>query len=346
MRESVSRFIAFNATYGDALTVGGSGVDVRGRLPEAIENLPPDYSLYPEIGDRGIGFITRGCPFHCPFCIVPQKEGKPHQVSTLDELLPDGRRKLILLDDNILAHPKALDLLEEMARRDVAVNFTQTLDLRFVDSEKVRLLKRIRCSNLRFTRSVYHFSLNDANNLDEVRKKVALFGLVPKDNAEFICMYGFNTTLAEDVQRFRFLHSLPGAYVFVQQYRPVPGGPPAQLGGFFDDRADEHIDALIRIVFRQNMKSMECYYRWVSKEYARTFGKLHKGLVDTIFKYNNREKKGFYMATLGGLHCRGGFGDGFGTAPPRTSCPARDRRHVLQSRQLDSVGDNQRLQPL
>lgn len=298
---SRNRVGQLQAYYGQALTTGGSGLDVHKRLPREIENLEPDYSLYPELGDCGIGFITRGCPFHCPFCIVPAKEGKPHQVSTLRDLLPEGRKKLILLDDNILAHPMATKFLQEMAAADVAVNFTQTLDLRLVDEEKARLLRQIRCSNLRFTRRVYHFSLNDTGNLEEVRRKYALFGFSPKDNVEFVCMYGFDTTLAEDVERFRFLSTLPGAYVFVQRYQPIPGGPPARLEGYFDEQADEHIDALVRIVFRQNMKSMENYYRWVSREYARTFGRLHRGLVDTIFKYNHREMKGHYMATMGGL---------------------------------------------
>lgn len=69
---------------------------------------------------------------------------------------------------------------------------------------------------------------------------------------------------------------------------------------FFDENADELLDELVRIVFTQNMKSMEVYYRWVSREYARTFGSLHKGLVDTIFRYNNRHRKGRYLATLAG----------------------------------------------
>jgi len=287
--------------YGDALIVGGSGVDIGKRLPEEIEKAPADYGLYPELEDRAIGFLTRGCPFHCPFCIVPRKEGKPRQVCDLEELLPDGRRRLILLDDNLLAHPKAGNFLEEMAVRGLEVNFTQTLDLRLLDQQKVRLLKRIHCSNLRFTRHVYHFSLNDNRNLDELRHKYDMFGFNGKDSVEFICMYGFNTTLVEDVERFRFLRSLPGAYVFVQEYQPIVGGPPANLQDFFDERADELIDELIRIMFTQNMKSMEKYYRWVSKRYAQTFGRLHPGLVDTIFKYNHRQRKGLYLATMAGL---------------------------------------------
>ena len=79
--------------YGDSLIVGGSGVDVRMRLPKEVEQMPADYSLYPELGDRAIGFITRGCPFHCPFCIVPLKEGKNRQVATLDELLTRRKEK-------------------------------------------------------------------------------------------------------------------------------------------------------------------------------------------------------------------------------------------------------------
>lgn len=287
--------------YGNALVVGGSGIDLEKRLPPEIEKLPADYTLYPELGDRAMGFLTRGCPFHCPFCVVPIKEGQPRQVADLDELLLDGRRKLLLLDDNILAHPRAGDFLEEMAVRNLHVNFTQTLDLRLLDDEKVQLLKRIHCSNLRFTRRVMHFSLNDSRNLEEVRRQYQTFDFTRRDNVEFICMYGFNTTLAEDVERFRFLRSLPGAYVFVQEYQPVPGGPPAKLEGFFDECADRLIDELIRIQFTQNMKSMEKYYRWVSKRYAQTFGRLHQGLVDTIFRYNNRQRKGLYLATMARL---------------------------------------------
>ena len=285
--------------YGESLMLGGSGVDIHRRLPANIDNISPDFDLYPELGDRAIGFLTRGCPFRCAFCIVPVKEGQPHQVSDLDTLLA-GRRKLILLDDNILSYPNAVDLLEEMASRHIQVNFTQTLDFRMVDRRKADLLRQIRCSNLRFTRSVYHFSLNNTRRMKQLARKYKMFGFTPRDNVEFICMYGFNTTLAEDVERFRFLRSLPGAYVFVQQYQPIPGGPPMAAIPFFDENADDLIDELVAILFPQNMKSMEKYYRWVSKRYVETFGRLHQNLVDTIFRYNKRGMKGEYIATLAG----------------------------------------------
>jgi hypothetical protein len=186
---ALNRLSKLQKYYGDALIAGGTGIDIGLRLPLEVESLPADYSLYPELEDRAIGFLTRGCPFRCPFCVVPAKEGGVRQVCDLDELMTKGRRKLILLDDNILSHPKAKVFLEEMAQRDLAVNFNQTLDIRFVDKDVARLLLRIQCSNARFTRRVYHFSLKDNRDLDGVRHKYDLFGFARGDNVEFVCMY-------------------------------------------------------------------------------------------------------------------------------------------------------------
>ncbi|MSU21483.1 MAG: hypothetical protein EXS30_08810 [Pedosphaera sp.] len=284
--------------YGSSLQLGGSGVDIKLRLPPEIEDLPADYSLYPELGDRALGFLTRGCPLHCPFCIVPIKEGKPRIVSDFDTLLAEGRKKLILLDDNILSHPKAVELMEEMLSRDLEVNFNQTLDVRFLTEVTARLLRRIRCSNVRFTRRNYYFSLNNTHALDLVRRRYEMLQVTSRDNVEFVCMYGFDTTLADDVKRFQFLRSLPGAYVFLQRYRPVLGGPEADLSNFFDEDADEQIDALLRVNFTQNMKSMEVYYRWLCRLYAEQCGRVHRGLVETLFRYNARHRMGGFLARL------------------------------------------------
>jgi hypothetical protein len=184
---SAKRVTALRDRYAGTLQLGGSGVDLQLRLASEIEALLPDYSLDPELGDRAIGFLTRGCPMDCPFCIVPKKEGRPRRVCELDALL-QGRKKLILLDDNLLAHPDGLVLLEEMARRDLQVNFNQTLDLRRLTPEAAALIRRIHCANSTFTRRVYHFSLNDAHGLDSMHRRYALLQTRPSDNVEFVCI--------------------------------------------------------------------------------------------------------------------------------------------------------------
>jgi hypothetical protein len=299
---SSRKVTALKGFYGDRLVLGGSGIDPLKRLPPEVEMLPPDYGLYPELGDRAIGFLSRGCPLNCPFCIVPLKEGPPRQVSDLGTLTEGGRRrKLILLDDNILSLPGVEAILEEMASSKILVNFTQTLDLRFVNGARAGLLRKIDCYNTRFTRPNYYFSLNDAANLALVRDRYEMFGFRSRENVEFVCMYGYNTTFTEDVSRFSFLQTLPGAYVFTQRYQPIPGGPAPKLDGFLDGNPERLIEELIGINYHQNMKSMETYYRWVSRRYVESFGNLHMPLVDTIFRYNRRQSKGLYIATMAGM---------------------------------------------
>lgn len=295
---SSSRVVArLRDRYGSDLQLGGSGVDVHKRLPPEIEALDADYSLYPDLGDRAMGFLTRGCPRRCSFCLVPEKEGRPRLVADLDGLL-QGRRKLILLDDNLLAHASAPGLLEEMLRRDLQVNFNQTLDLRLLTPETADLVRRVRSANVVFTRRVLHFSLNDCRGLDRFRRNFQWLRTNSGDNIEFVCMYGFNTTLAEDLERFRFLRTLPGAYVFVQRYRPTLGAQEPDLAHFFDERSEQHLDELTQVLFPQNMKSMEVYYRWVCLRYAIQCRRIHRGLVETLFRYNSRHRMAPFLSKL------------------------------------------------
>ena len=69
----------------DEVIKGGTGYSLDNDLPEYIEHIYPDYGLY-NITDTAYGFLTRGCPRHCPFCIVGDKEGLvSHKVADLSE---------------------------------------------------------------------------------------------------------------------------------------------------------------------------------------------------------------------------------------------------------------------
>ena len=83
---------------------GGTGYDLYKELPFDVERSDPDYSIYPAL-DRKVayGFLTRGCPNKCPWCVVPKKEGNIRPYRDVEEIAINGRTNLILMDNNILA---------------------------------------------------------------------------------------------------------------------------------------------------------------------------------------------------------------------------------------------------
>ena len=62
-------------TNADRVLLGGTGYGLSVKLPYGIEHSYPDYSLYPQFPDAAYGFLSRGCPRNCGFCIVSGKEG-------------------------------------------------------------------------------------------------------------------------------------------------------------------------------------------------------------------------------------------------------------------------------
>ena len=77
---------------------GGTGYGLDNKLPDAIEHTHPDYGLYPQFAGTAYGFLSRGCPRGCGFCIVGEKEGrKTVAVADLSEFW-DGEKEIKLLD--------------------------------------------------------------------------------------------------------------------------------------------------------------------------------------------------------------------------------------------------------
>lgn len=120
-------------------------------LAEEIEHIYPDYSLYPEeCKDTAYGFLTRGCPRGCSFCIVANKEGKcSHKVADLSEFW-NGQKHIVLCDPNILACPDWKDLLQQLLDSKARVNFNQGLDIRMMTEEKAEMLSRIKLDAIHF----------------------------------------------------------------------------------------------------------------------------------------------------------------------------------------------------
>ena len=104
--------------YADEIERGGTGYfypDGGPPLPEEIEHTFPDYGLYQATAGRAYGFLTRGCPRQCEFCIVGKKEGTiSRQVADLSEFW-NGQREIKLMDANLLACPDHEKLILQLA---------------------------------------------------------------------------------------------------------------------------------------------------------------------------------------------------------------------------------------
>lgn len=174
-----SKVFTFTADFeycvnADEIQKGGTGYSLDNKLLPCIENQCPDYSLYPEYSEA-YGFLTRGCPRGCPFCIVAQKEGrKSVQVADLDNFYR-GQKVIKLLDPNITACKDRERLLKQLIISKAWVDFTQGIDIRLVQGIE-ELLAKVKVKTLHFAwdnpeqdLTGYFQSFKDKTNLD-IRK--------------------------------------------------------------------------------------------------------------------------------------------------------------------------------
>lgn len=177
---------------------GGTGYGLNNKLPDDIEHCYPDYSLYPELTkDTAFGFLTRGCPRACAFCIVAKKEGRSSvKVANLSEFW-DGQKYIKLLDPNILACKDHLELLNQLTESNAQVDFTQGLDIRLTNEENIKIINKIKVKEIHFAWD------NPKDNLEKYFKKYASKAK-HKPHGHFgtvYCLTNFNSTFEEDLYR-------------------------------------------------------------------------------------------------------------------------------------------------
>lgn len=220
------------------LVVGGTGVDIALELPSEVNEVVPDYSLYserfPTWRGVGLGFITRGCPRKCAFCIVPSKEGSIRVVSSLSDLVNPQWADywkhpfVVLLDNNLLAVPNVVDVLTEIATRKLDVSFSQGLDIRLVTPEIARALSRVRFWNLKHSYRQLTFAFDDVRVEPSFRKGVSILNEagIPSRQIQSFVLSGFNSIFEEDLYRIDVIRSL-GCDPFAMVYRdPITGKSP------------------------------------------------------------------------------------------------------------------------
>ncbi len=130
-------------------------VDVHVGLHEEAECYPPAYDILADVEkwkdwDSSIIFTSRGCIRSCPFCIVPEIEGKIRSVAPdVQNYIYSGHKKVVLWDNNFLASPEWKKAIKNLQETGLRIDFNQGLDARLIDEEKARMLADLKMPMLR-----------------------------------------------------------------------------------------------------------------------------------------------------------------------------------------------------
>jgi len=167
-------------------------------LASAIEHISPDYGLYPDLTkDTAFGFLTRGCPNECKFCVVSNKEGcRSIQTAELNEFWR-GQKHIKLMDANLLACREREKLIQELITSNAVIDYTQGLDARCIDADTAILLCR---TNIKMV----HFAFDLLANEQALVRGLTIFRKhFPKNDrsCKVYILTNYNTSHAEDWYR-------------------------------------------------------------------------------------------------------------------------------------------------
>lgn len=186
----------------DSVTYGGVGSrDPDRKLPAEIEATAPYY--FPDEKDT-YGFITRGCIRNCHFCKVPKYEGKLRAYNAVESIVRGiPGEKVKFLDNNILAYPEHMAVLNWLAEKGIRCEFNQGLDFRLVNDENLEALARLNYEG------EYIFAFDEPKYQPLLEKKLALIKkYIPKPwKLKFYIYYHPNMDLRQLIQRVEWCRS-------------------------------------------------------------------------------------------------------------------------------------------
>lgn len=154
---------------------GGTGYGIYYELPEEIDAMFPDYSIYPKC-NYAIGFLTRGCIRKCSWCIVPRKEGTIRPYRTWRDIKRLDSRDIVFMDNNVLACDYGIEQMRDMVGKNVRVDFNQGLDARLITPDVAEILGGLKW--IKYIRT----ACDTDNMLDVVLEKAELlarYGVKP-----------------------------------------------------------------------------------------------------------------------------------------------------------------------
>lgn len=201
--------------YGRDVERGGSGYDLHKELPEEIDRLQPDYSIYPNVDDKtAYGFLTRGCPNRCSFCVVPRKEGAIRPYMDIEEITQGGRRTHVhLMDNNSLACDYGVEQLKKIVDKGYRIDYNQAIDSRLITPEIAELLAKARWLD------AIKFGCDSRRQIETCERAMALIDSYCKTPRRYLLYTIIMGDIEECHERISHFKSFPRVRVHAQPMR-------------------------------------------------------------------------------------------------------------------------------
>lgn len=131
----------------------------------------------------------------------------------VEEIAIEGRNKLILMDNNILASDYGLTQIEKIIKRGYRVDFNQALDARLVTDEIAKILAKVRWL------TPIRFGCDTPKQITECEKVMAMIDSHCETPRSYLMYSMIGTDRQEAYERLSYFRSNKRVRIVAQPYR-------------------------------------------------------------------------------------------------------------------------------
>jgi hypothetical protein len=168
-------------------------------LPQEIESLKPDYSLFGI--DYSLGYTFRPCYNSCGFCKVPKMNHPDTEHHSIWEFHDSRFKKIKLLNNNTFQDAKWKETFEEIWDANLKLIDEGGYDLRIIDDEKAETLRKTRFQGK------IHFAWDRMQDEHLIIEGLKCLKKYFNSNVVIYVIVGYDTTIEQDLHRCDVIRS-------------------------------------------------------------------------------------------------------------------------------------------
>lgn len=160
---------------------------------------------------EGVTFTSRGCVRRCPFCLVPEREGKLAMLS-----IQPGN---VIQDNNFLACPAEhrAAVYAMLRQQPKAAVFAGGIDARLVTAQVAEEFRSIRIDSI-------FLACDGEAELPHLERAASLLGFLGREKLRCYVLIGYGDDTPERAERRLEACWQAGVMPFAQYYRPAESG--------------------------------------------------------------------------------------------------------------------------